>query len=230
MANIGSYHTLRKSKLEVLLKSWAGQGIITSAQAAAIWEHEAQKPSRSWVIFGIAAIGVTAIAAGVISIVAANWFSIPPEIKLANYFIVQCLLGVVAIKSNAKWQENLKAGQGAGAGMLGAAAVREGALALFALTFFAGIGLVGQIYNLSGDLWKSVGFWTLLALPSALFCMEVWFGFIWVSALLTAGGDFAFTRHLDHHAIALRASIFAAILILLMLPGAMRIRYLPWRV
>ena len=47
------------------LDRWVKQGIITLEQAHAISLFEKGSGSRSWVVFGIVGIGVTAIATGV---------------------------------------------------------------------------------------------------------------------------------------------------------------------
>ena len=137
--------------LDRKLEIWQQAGLITSDQQAAIRAFEAQSPARSWALWGVAVIGVLAVGLGVISEVAANWSGIPDGLKLSAYFVLQAALGYAATVSLER------------SGLL-----REVFLSLFGLCFGAGIALVGQMYNLTGESWEAVGFWLLLALPAVL--------------------------------------------------------------
>lgn len=149
-------------KIEKYITRWTEKGLISQAQANSIIEFEKNSPQSNWVLYGVAGVGITAIMAGVISIFAAGWEFIPPNVKLISYFIIQAGLGVIFLGQHQK-----------------PGLVREVVLALFGLFFLAGIGLVGQIYNLEGDGWGAILFWCILALPPALLAQsrllpEVW--------------------------------------------------------
>ena len=133
------------------LDAWVQAGLITSDQQQAILNHEDAPSERSWVVFGISAIGVVALATGFISMIAANWEEIPDSAKLFLYFLV--LLSALAFSFK-------KLGRSTISGEL--------TLAFIALWYLAGIGLVGQLYHLEGTSWQAFGFWCVLTLPLAL--------------------------------------------------------------
>ena len=138
-------------KLEKKIESWVKEALISEEQAKKIIEFEESAPSKSWFLYGIAGIGITAMVAGVVSIVAANWAEIPTIVKLIGYFVAQISLGLGFLK--------LKDKPGLG---------REVLLTLFGLMFLAGIGLIGQIYNLQSDGYSALFFCCALTVLAAL--------------------------------------------------------------
>lgn len=161
---------MKPKLLNEKLETWTTAGLLTSTQAQEIAKYESTHQSgRSWVTFGIAAIGVVAIATGFISIVAANWDSIPDTFKIVAYLSIQAALGL-AVYNHAEskgW-------------------IREVLLTLFALLVFGGIGLVAQIYHLEGETWKMLRFWLILSLPSALLARGFMLPRIWFFVLICA--------------------------------------------
>jgi uncharacterized membrane protein len=106
------------------IDAWTKRGLINEAQSKAIREYENNKPTKSWVIYGIAAIGATAFCTGLISIIAANWDVIPGHTKLIAYFLLLSILGLVTYHFNKT-----------------PGVIRETLITLFALSLLAGIGL-----------------------------------------------------------------------------------------
>lgn len=154
------------------LTLWVREGLLSSAQAKAIRDFEARPGGKNWVLLGVGAIGVTAIATGVVSVVAANWDRIPVTMKLFNYFLWQVLFGLAFVKVSEK-----------------EGPLRESFLTLFALLFLGGIGLVAQIYNLRSDGWQGILFWCALACPAVLLARsrllpELWFAGLTAATLL----------------------------------------------
>lgn len=131
------------------LKLWREHDIISDEQLRRITEFESSQNSRPWVSYGIAGVGATALLAGVISIIAANWEYLGDSLKLIAYFALQIGLGLLFLR-----YERSKT------------VVREISLSLFVLLFWAGIGLFAQIYNLSGTWWQSMLFWTCVTAPA----------------------------------------------------------------
>ncbi len=155
--------------LEDRLKIWTERGFISSEQGRNILDFENSQTSRSWIVYGVAAIGVVAIAAGIISIIAANWAEITPTQKLTAYFLWQGLLGW------AFYQQSEHPGP-----------KREVYLALFCLSFLGGIGLVSQIYNLDSDTWQGLAFWLTLILPSVILAQTRGLPTLWILAFFIA--------------------------------------------
>lgn len=156
---------MRRSRLE----AWVEAGLISAQQATAIQAFEARRPERPWALYGVAGIGVTAVITGIISLVAAKWESIPDGIKIASYLIGQGGVGVALGRRASR------------PGLL-----REVLLTLFALLFLAGIGLIGQIYNLRSDGWQALLFWLGLSLPVTLLAQSRFIGHAWLGGLTLA--------------------------------------------
>jgi len=156
------------------LEEWATLGFLSEPQAENILRHEEASSGKPWVLYGITGIGVTAIAVGVISLVAANWMELSAGLKLIGYFLLQASLGWGFIKLSERpgvWREAL--------------------LTLFALLFFAGIGLVAQIYNLHSAPWKGLFFWLVLTLPLSQVGRSKMLAHVWVIASLVTCGMWA---------------------------------------
>jgi len=154
-------------KTEKNVERWVTAGLLTPEQGGAIVAYEREHVSASWVLYGLTGLGCTVVLIGVISIIAANWDLIPPAIKLAGYFIS---LGTLALCTTRRLQTP---------GVL-----REALLTSFAGYVLAGIGLVGQIYNLKSNGYSALFFWLALILPAVLLTSSrllnnIWFmGFI----------------------------------------------------
>lgn len=153
--------------LDRRVREWHDAAIIDAATLERIRAHEACREGHAWVGFGIAAVGVVALLTGIISIVAANWDFLSDNVKLAGYFSLQILVGVLFVRAESKlgiW--------------------REMVLIIFASLFLAGIALVGQVYNLSGPWWQTLLFWLLLALPPACAAHSYVLPFLWSLTIL----------------------------------------------
>lgn len=154
-------------RLEAQLRGWIQAGLITAEQAGAIAAFEGKKPERSWALYGVAGVGVTALATGLVSIVASNWDVIPPVVKLVVYFAL--LIGVGGLFL----QHADRRGLG-----------REAALMVFVTMLYAGIGLVAQIFHLQGDGWQAMAFWLVMTLPAACIAQARLVPHLWVWNLI----------------------------------------------
>lgn len=156
--------------VEKHLAVWVESGLLSSAQAAAIARFERDNGAGSWVIYGIVGIGVTTVATGVVSLIAANWDLIPGGVKIVAYFCLQSLVGAFFLsreKQKDVW--------------------REAALLLFALLFLSGIGLLSQVYHLAGNGWEALLLWLVITLPVALLAESRILAHIWVVTVVLTG-------------------------------------------
>lgn len=100
-------------------------------------------------IWGISAFAGGCVVLGIIALIAANWDIIPPTIKLISYFI---LMGSsIFVLCFARQKHILLLNDlflGICTGLTG-----------------AGIGLIGQIYHLSGSFWNAFFLWIILTTP-----------------------------------------------------------------
>lgn len=144
----------RAVNLKRKLESWREAGLLTAEQATGIqrYEDEHSGGGVQWVVWGIAAVGAVAVAAGVISLVAANWDEIPDSVKLGACLAL--LLGTLA----GAW----------GAGRLASTWPRDLLLLVHDGMLLATVGLVAQVYHLSGHPWRAFALCAVLSLPAVL--------------------------------------------------------------
>jgi uncharacterized membrane protein len=140
-----------KRWLDERIKEWAVNKLIEPKQARALQAYEAARLSmlgaNAFVI--LATLGGICVALGVILLVSYNWDLIPKELKIANFLLLLIGAGEVSIRLVKR---------------PGAAATGVGILWL--MLPLAGIGLYGQVFQLSGDSFKPLLVWLLLsALP-----------------------------------------------------------------
>lgn len=119
--------------------------MLDTHQAEAILKFETTTEKSNFALYGFAGLGASVVALGIISIIAANWNEISSITKLVTYFLLQIGLGISYLKVSAS-----------------RSLLKEILLYLFSLGFFGGIGLIAQIFQLSGVFWKPFAFWLVL--------------------------------------------------------------------
>ena len=179
-------------KIANKLQNWVKLGLITQKQAEEILRSEQSNHSNivwKW-MYGIAGLF---IGLGLILIISANWDYIPESLKLFGDFAVWAGVLYGAYQSVIKEKGKIK----------------ELFLVLSFLFIGATIGLIAQIFNLSGG-WHSFAMaWSLLGLPFVLFSRLLSFNFCWLWLFFTLF-DFSWLekildymdRHLDGLVIA----------------------------
>ncbi len=153
------------------LQKWVIQGVITQEQADKITELEqTNHTSLAWrAMFLIAGLF---IGLGFILLVGANWDDIPSSIKLLGDFTIWAGVLYGVYWSVTQKKEN----------------IRELFLVLSFLMVGATIGLIGQIFNLSGG-WQSFSMtWALLSIPFVLMSRMLSLNIVWL-ILLCVGVD-----------------------------------------
>lgn len=139
-------------KLDKKIAAWREAGLVTAEQAHAIVDFEQRRSgSRHFVVLALGGVGVLALATGLISVIASNWDSIPAAVKLAGAFAL--LAGSLAAAHRLS-----REGQTLGSDLF---------LAAHAGILLAMIGVVGQVYHLSGAPWRALALAAVLALPAA---------------------------------------------------------------
>jgi uncharacterized membrane protein len=137
------------AKLEKSLLRWVELGFIDQCQAKKIKDYEDAEPEGSWVLFGLLVLGVVIVGIGVISLIAANWDTIPDTIKLATDFALLLLLAAFIMRAAAR-QRMLQV---------------EILILSFIFLLLASIGLISQIYHTGGELYEALMLWSLITLP-----------------------------------------------------------------
>lgn len=155
-------------RLEARLRAWEHAGILSAEQVAAIRDFEREHGGHFPFLQAVLGLGIFAIAIGIIALVAANWNEIPAGFKLAGFFGLWLTTGVAA------WKRS------------GHRLARESLAVVHALLMFAGIGLIAQIFHLSGAPWRPFAFWCAMTLPLALVARSFLLPVLWIASATSA--------------------------------------------
>jgi uncharacterized membrane protein len=157
------------SKLEKQLSEWIRSGLIGKDQADRIRTHEATRPESSWVLSGLLLLGAVIVATGTVSLIAANWFTIPDAVKLVADLLLLLGLGYGAFRSQASNRP----------------LHFEAFLLAFILMCLASIGLISQIFHTGGKLHQAILLWSLITFAAASSARTLLIPFLWTGAFLS---------------------------------------------
>ena len=134
------------------LYKWLEVGLINDEQLSMIVAHEKDK-GRALLNKGVIGIALFAILVGVLSIVAANWAYIGKEVKLFAHLFLN-MLAAYGVYYGSKHSK---------------AVIQEGSLfVLFGLNLTM-IALIGQVFQLPGDILNALMLWLVISTPAILF-------------------------------------------------------------
>jgi uncharacterized membrane protein len=164
---------LRQKKLQALLLRWVEQGFISTEQQERIRSYEGDQSRTSrgkWVLFGLLGTGAAVIGIGIISLIAANWKSIPGSVKLLIDVSVLAGVALAVYRAGEEKKELLF----------------DALTTLFMLLCLASVGLISQIFHI-GVSFHSALFLTLLTtFPLTLFTHRQLIPHLWVAGLWAA--------------------------------------------
>ena len=131
------------------LDAWVAADLIRSDQAEAIQEYQERQPEKQLLTFFglLVAVGAVSIGVGIILVVSYNWERIPPLVRQLAF--LSALVGIAEARLR----------------LTGRALAERGVDVVWVILPLAGIGLWGQIYQLSGDAFKPLAVTLGLALP-----------------------------------------------------------------
>jgi len=167
---------MKQQKLDAQLAQWERQGLITPQQKLGILSYEDSRRTVPWVLYSFIMLGVTVIAVGVVSLIAANWSEIPAWLKLAVDFAL--LSGLAACLCR----------YGDGSKPL----IFDALAALFIFFCLASIGLIAQIYHTGGQLYQAMLLWCAITLPVTLFAFRKVIPHLWTAAFIAAVTAYCF--------------------------------------
>lgn len=154
------------------LTSWEEAGLITHEAAGAIRTHEENR-GRGRFAHNLILVGVFAIILGIISIIAANWQAIPDFMKIAGHVL---LLNATS-----------------GGFLFWAVSERKGprtadsAILLFWGLLLSLMVLIGQVYNIHSDPFRTIAIWTAIGTPLILLYGQSRFiAIAWLAALIAS--------------------------------------------
>lgn len=160
---------LRMKSLDKLIAVWVENSLITAEQAKAIHLFESQKPTHRWAMIGILLLGIFVLGIGLISIIAANWHSIPATLKLG--FDFSFLLAMAAYSFRLKPEKFI---------------LRESLILIYIISLLASIGLISQVYHYSGDIEDALFLWGLMVLPLVLHSVKMFTPALWALLFIPA--------------------------------------------
>jgi uncharacterized membrane protein len=141
-----------KSRLHHRLSLWRSQNLISDGQIQAILAYETQRKSGNFTkrLFQVA---IWAILLGVLSLVAANWMYLSDSVKFSVHLIANSIVAAfILYVDEQKYPYK-----------------RDIALILFSGLCLTFIALIGQIFQLHGDIPQTLGFWFLIISPAILY-------------------------------------------------------------
>jgi hypothetical protein len=192
-------------KLEKKLAAWREANLLAPEQERAILAFErARNRPANWIVLALGAVGALGIVTGVISLISSNWDSIPAAVKLAA-----ALALVVAALAAAY-----------GLSTEGRTLASDLLLAAHSGLVLAMIGLVGQVYHLSGAPWRALALAAAMALPVALISersilSDIVIGYALVALGLFLGDSRALHPYLDGFGWVLAGAAIGGALLLL---------------
>ena len=165
--------------------NWVAAGIVSSQQANDIILFEAQKKKPIGIITTVS-LGILAIGLGIVSIVASNWDLIPKHLKLASFFAIYVSSAFAQVALYHKKP-----------------VISEALRSLFFLLTIAGIGLVGQIFNLRSDGWSALAFWLAITLPTVATCRSHLLPSLWWSLYFITVALWSFKIQISNESVKL---------------------------
>ncbi len=158
------------------VKKWLSEGLITQTQGEAILDYEKTSKSAgsSWIVYGFLIVAVFSAGLGIIALIAANWRAIPVFFKLTGYFLILGSVGFFALRIKVQQSKT---------------ATRmwfEPLLIFFMIVCMAGIGLISQIYNIKGESYQALFFWSFITCGLMALSRESLTMYIWLAGLYMA--------------------------------------------
>jgi uncharacterized membrane protein len=158
------------AKINKYLSEWEQEGLISKDVVSKILKYENSKHKKPWIMYGFIMLGVVVLSIGIISLVAANWSSIPTAVKLVIDILI---LGSVAFAIYKSFEK-------------GRSVLFDALSSLFVFLYLASIGLVSQIYHTGGHVYEALFLLSVVSFPVALLSFKKFLPHIWTAIFLLA--------------------------------------------
>ncbi len=150
-------------------KRWQDAGLVTTEQTEAILAFEKTRKSGK-LVKDLTNVAIFAIILGLASLVASNWDIIPATAKLIGHFGVCGLIAALMLKIDG---EKHPVG-------------KDACVLLLFGSFLTFIALIGQVFQLHGDLHITLAFWMAICSPFIWFYGRTYTVIVpWLLVLLT---------------------------------------------
>lgn len=176
-------------KLDSHLSEWTEKGLISKEQAQSIKQHEDGKTSKNYIVYGFLLLGATILGAGIISLIAANWYQIPDFVKLGIDFLILAGLGYSVFRNMDSEKKY----------------IYEVLLTVFVLFVLGTIGLIAQIYQLGGKPYEAFFLWSVISLPAVMFSRKTYLPYLWSVIFLVSSSFVAANSHFFQHHFVVEA-------------------------
>ncbi len=168
-------------KINRHLVEWMDNGLISRDQHDSILSYEKSKSKGErtrWILYGFLILGICVLAAGIISLIAANWDEIPASGKLAGNFIILIITAAACYKVYGG----------------GSDALSDALMSFFSLLCLASIGLISQVYHTGGELYQAVLLWIIITFPLSSFSRRDFLPHVWSAGSILAYLLWAFSK------------------------------------
>jgi uncharacterized membrane protein len=173
--------------IEAKLERWRAAGLIDERAREGILRYEAEH-ARPNGIFYVTGLGALAIALGLVAIVASNWQGIPAWSKLAALFLSAAGLAFAIVRQRSKPKPSFW--------------VLDTLIVVYSGLVIAGIGLIGQIHQLHGNLANPLLVWTAAITPLVFHSLGYFVPVHWALLVLVSATVWIFEYIDKHGAIA----------------------------
>lgn len=154
--------------LKSKFKRWQDAGLVTTEQAETILAFEKTRKSGK-LVKDLTNVAILAIILGLASLVASNWNMIPDALKLVGHFGISGVIAALMLKIDG---EKHPVG-------------KDACVLLLFGSFLTFIALIGQVFQLHGDLHITLAFWLLICSPFVWFYGRSYMVMVpWLSVLL----------------------------------------------
>lgn len=160
--------------IERKLRTWQDAGLIDAPTVERLTAFE-RKTARPIFVYAISGLGALTVGIGLISLVAANWGEIPRAVKLAA--AVLALAGLCFGVAWARARVRVDAS---------AAWWRELFVILAYFMTLAAIALVGQSYQLGGNVGEALVLWTVVTTPLIFLAESGFTAVLWLVGVNTS--------------------------------------------
>ena len=168
-------------KINKHLSEWAEEGLISPDQHERILSYEknrSRKDKSKWVLYGFMILGISVLAIGIVSLIAANWESISPSVKLAGNFVILTAAAFATYKMYGGSND----------------ALSDAVMSLFSLLCLSSIALISQIFHTGGELYQALTLWLIIIFPLSVFSKKNFLPHLWTAGSILAYILWAFSK------------------------------------
>ena len=163
------------------LSEWTDDGLISPDQHDKILSYEKKKSRKDksrFILYGFLILGIFVLGIGIISLIAANWETIPPSVKLSGNLIILIITAFAAYRLY----------------NVSSDALSDASMSFFVLLCLSSIGLISQIFHTGGELYQALTLWLIIIFPLSVFGKRDFLPHLWTAGSILAYFLWAFSK------------------------------------